>query len=154
MAALLIGAGATLLASVPNLAYATRLAGTPGLFVVRSCAVVGAVRQSHTECTGTFQSDGGTVVDPDATVDQPLTVGADVPMQRTPGGGYDDVGVAAFCGWLAVALFGVAFAGAAVMTALALTGRGRRRAGWLWPLGAVATALMSALVSAIVGALT
>lgn len=47
VAALLACAGATLLVGVPNLGYTAWRAGTPGLFVVRTCAWVGATKERH-----------------------------------------------------------------------------------------------------------
>ncbi|WP_127357654.1 hypothetical protein [Actinacidiphila soli] len=154
MAALLAGAGATLLDSVPDLSYAARWAGTPGLFVVRSCAEVGATKERHTQCDGTFRSDDGKTVDLDATISQSLTAGAAVPVQRTSNNSYVRVGVAAFCGWLTMTLFGTVLAGTAIMTVLTLTGHTRSRAGWKALLAAAGVALASALIGAIAGALT
>jgi hypothetical protein len=130
VAALLAGAGATLLDSVPDLSYAARWAGTPGLFIVRSCSEVGVLKERHTQCDGTFRSDDGKTVDLDATISQSLTAGAAVPVQRTSNNSYVRVGVAAFCGWLTVTLFGTVLAGTAIMSVLTLTGLTRSPAVW------------------------
>jgi hypothetical protein len=151
--ALLAGAGATLLDSVPDLSYAARWAGTPGLFIVRSCSEVGALKERHTQCDGTFRSDDGKTVDLDATISQSLTAGAAVPVQRTSNNSYVRVGVAAFCGWLTVTLFGTVLAGTAIMSVLTLTGLTRSPAGWKGLLAAAGVALVSALVSALIGAI-
>jgi hypothetical protein len=154
LAALLAGGGATLLVSVPDLAYAARWTGTPGVFAVSSCATVGAPRERHRQCGGTFRSDDGGTVDAQATISQSLTAGDVIPVQRTAGGGYVRVGAAAICGWLAVALFGAALAGVAVLTVLALTRRTRSLvpAGGKVLLAAAGVALVSALIGAIAGA--
>ncbi|WP_405731031.1 hypothetical protein OG607_32455 [Streptomyces sp. NBC_01537] len=155
VAALFAGAIATLVMNVPHLAYAARWEGTPGVFVVRSCAQVGEAKGSHTECDGTFRSDDGTTVDPGATISQPLTAGATVPVQLTSGGGYVLVGVASFCGWLTMVLFGLTLTACAVTAALAATGRTLFRAAWPAVLSVpAAAALASALVGAIAEAVT
>jgi hypothetical protein len=64
------------------------------------------------------------------------------------------VGVAAICGRLAVALFGTALAGVAVIAVLVLTGRRSLvRAGGKVLLAATGVALVSALIGAIIGAI-
>jgi len=155
MAALLAGGIAILAMSVPHLAYAARWEGTPGVLAVRSCAQVGELKERHTECEGTFRADDGTTVDPGATISQSLTSGATVPVQRTSGGGYALVGVAASCGWLTMVLFGVTLACGAATVALAATGRTLFRAAWPAVLSVpAAAALASALVGAIAEAVT
>jgi hypothetical protein len=154
VAALLAGAAAALLVGVPALPYAAKWAGTPGVFAVRSCAEVGAPKERHMECVGTFRSDDGGTVDTDAEISWPLAVGAAVAVQRTPGDSYVQVGVAAFWGWLAVALFGAVLAGAAVMVALVTTGRNLPRAVWKACFCAIGLALAAALTGAIAGAVT
>lgn len=155
VAALFAGAIATLVTSVPHLAYAARWEGTPGVFVVRSCAQVGEAKERHTECAGTFRSDDGTTVDPGATISDPLTAGSTVPVQLTSGGGYALVGVAAFCGWLTVVLFGVTLTAGALTAALAATGSTLFRAAWPAVLSLpAAAALASALIGAIAEAVS
>jgi hypothetical protein len=155
VAALFAGGIATLVMSMPQLAYAARWEGTPGVFVVRSCAQVGELKERHTECEGTFRADDGTTVDPGATISQSLTSGATIPVQLTSGGGYVLVGVASFCGWLTMVLFGVTLTCGAVTAALAATGRTLFRAAWPAVLSLpAAAALASALVGAIAEAVT
>ncbi|WP_152626869.1 hypothetical protein [Streptacidiphilus carbonis] len=148
------GTIATLMVSVPDLAYAARWEGTPGVITVRSCAEVGALKERHRVCEGVFRSDDGLTVDPNAAISQALSPGAVVAVQRTTDGAYDTVGVAAFCGWLAVAMFGVAMAGTLVMTVVAALRRSRSRRGWVLLVEPVCAALISASVSAIVGAVS
>lgn len=154
VAGLLAGAAAALMVGVPALSYAANWAGTPGVFAVRSCAEVGAPKERHTECLGTFRSDDGRTVDTDAEISRPLAVGTAIAVQRTPGDGYVQVGAAAFWGWLTVPLFGTVLAGAAVMVALVATGRNLPRALWKACLCAIGLALAAALTGAIAAAVT
>jgi hypothetical protein len=151
--ALLGGGIDALVTSVPDMAYAARWEGTPGRMTVTACAEEGFGRTRHTRCAGIFRSDDGRIVDADAGMSQSLSPGSKVPVQRKPSGGYTRVGFAAFCGWLSVALFGVLMLGAAVMTTLAVTTHAPFKRGW-HTLGALlATALLTALTSAIGGSL-
>ncbi|MYS23764.1 MULTISPECIES: hypothetical protein [unclassified Streptomyces] len=154
VAALLAGTVGALVVSVPDLAYAARWEGTPGVITIRSCADVGAPRERHRRCEGTFRSDDGATVDPAAAISQRLSPGAVFPVQRTHAGGYVRVGVAAFCGWLTVALLGVTMAGALAATAAALARRSFPRGSGAALAALGGTALLSALVSAIAGAVS
>lgn len=151
---LLAGAAAALATSIPPLTAAARWTGTPGALTVGSCYEVGSGRQRQEVCAGTFRSDDGRTVDPNASITQPLSPGTVVPVQRTPSGGYDPVGLAPFCGWLAVALFGSALAGMALLIPLTMTRRFRLRRPWLAVLAMAVAALASALVGAIAGAVS
>ncbi|MBF9072838.1 hypothetical protein [Streptacidiphilus fuscans] len=141
---LLAGAAATLAFSVPQMVAAARWTGTPGQIAIHTC---NQIPRHEVVCDGTFQSDDGRTVDPDASITAPLSPGDVLPVQRTTSGTYDRVGVSAFCGFLAVSLFGCSLAATGVMLPLALTRRFRLRAVWL----AVALMACTALASAFVG---
>ncbi|MFC3575957.1 hypothetical protein ACFOZ0_22255 [Streptomyces yaanensis] len=148
---LAVGAALTWYAGA-HLAYATGLAGTPGHFRVESCYWRHFAGHRYPHCSGVFRSSDGAVVDPDATIDTHLPVGDTFAMQRTTSGGYEQMGIASSCGWLALSLLGlmVLLLGILVVS----TKAGERRAprplrvllGWL---GAVM--LLSALIGGVAG---
>ncbi|MEU6657004.1 hypothetical protein ABZ904_48900 [Streptomyces sp. NPDC046900] len=153
MAVLLTAAAATLWVSVPNLALAAQWDGTSGVMSIRSCSEVGPPKERHQRCAGSFRSDDGKTVDPDAAISEPLAPGTVLAVQRAPDGTYASVGIAAFLGWLAVTLLGAALGGAAVLIGIAPTLRVRIRPGWVTILVFLSAALLSALTGAIAGSL-
>jgi hypothetical protein len=121
---------------VGNLAYAARLTGTPGLFLVDHCASHGQGRQRTTLCYGSFRADDGQVLAAGPVTDGRLSGGARLPMQ------YHDrqvsqVGVAPIAGWVIVLSFAVAALSGALQLATVgvefaapAAGRRLRRAAW------------------------
>lgn len=149
---LLLGAAAALIDAGSHLGYATRLAGTPGTFTVQSCEVTSNAKNSRTVCHGVFRSDSGTIVDPGGQISEAATVGSSVPVQRTTDGGYEAVGFAAICGWLTVALFGLAMLDlAAVVLYVLARRRGPKRPFLTGLAGCTGLALVCALCAAIAG---
>ncbi|WP_037601864.1 hypothetical protein [Streptacidiphilus rugosus] len=149
---LLLAVGvAALLSSVPNVAYAGRWAGNPGLFTVGSCTQVGEGKERHTECAGTFRPDNGGPVDTHALITRDLAAGEAVPVQQTSDGGYTRVGVAPLLGWLTVALFGLAVIQACVLIVVAALRRVWSKAAWWAPGLCVAAALLCAVIGAVSG---
>ncbi|WP_339131136.1 hypothetical protein WJM95_20475 [Streptomyces sp. f51] len=114
-----IGTAITWLA-VTHFVYASGLAGTSGHLKVEACTWSGIGGHRSPHCHGVFRSDDGTMVDPDATIDNHLSVGRVVGLRRTASGGYERTGAGAVFGWLAVSLFGlmVLVLGAAVTSAV------------------------------------
>ncbi|MGW7611032.1 hypothetical protein ACWGKW_27925 [Streptomyces sp. NPDC054766] len=152
VAVLLATAGAVLWTSVPNLALAAHWDGTSGVMSIRSCSEVGSPKERHQRCSGSFRSDDGKTVDPDAAISEPLAPGTALAVQRAPDGTYARAGIAAFFGWLAVTSLGAALGGAAVLIGIVLTVRARVRAGWMTILGFLIAALLFASTGAIAGA--
>lgn len=135
-----------------HLAYATGLAGTPGRLRVEACTWerVGGHRYPH--CSGVFRSSDGTVVDPGATIGEKFSVGDAVAMQRTASGGYEQTGIAASCGWLAVSLLGLMVLDLGTLMVAVKGGGHRGRRTLLILLGAMAAAaLLCALVGGVAG---
>ncbi|MFF3884970.1 hypothetical protein [Streptomyces sp. NPDC001914] len=93
--------------AVTHLAYATGVAGTSGHLSVQSCSYTETGAHRYPHCHGIFRSDDGTVVDTDATVDTELPVGSTATLRRTSSGGYEQIGVDATFGWLALSLLGL-----------------------------------------------
>jgi hypothetical protein len=149
----LLAAGATLTwFAGARLAYATGLAGTPGHLRVEACVWehVGGHRYPH--CSGTFRSSDGTVVEREATINTRLPVGSMVALQLTASGGYEQTGIAASCGWLAITLLGLIVLLIGILAVRSKSG-GRRvpRAG-LVLLGSLSAAmLLSALIGGVAG---
>ncbi|MEU0600303.1 hypothetical protein ABZ484_18980 [Streptomyces sp. NPDC006393] len=150
---LLLAAGATLTwFAGGHLAYATGLAGTSGHLRVEECVWehVGGHRYPH--CSGVFHSSDGTVVDPDASVGAHLPSGSTIAVRQTASGGYERIGLAASCGWLAVSLLGLSMLLLGVLAVCVRTGARRvPRALWVL-LGSLGAAmLLSALVGGVAG---
>jgi hypothetical protein len=99
-----------------------------------------------------FRSDDGTVVDPDATIDSSLPVGSTVALRRTASAGYEQTGVGASFGWLALTLLGLMVLVLGTLLVRVRAGaRGRPRAllVLLGVLGAVM--LLSAFIGGVAG---
>jgi len=148
---LLAGGLDALVTSGQNMAYAARWQGTPGRLTVFGCTQQGYGKTRHTRCVGTFRADDGRLVDDDAGMSQSLSPGSTLPVQRKASGGYSRVGFGAFCGWLAVAFFGVLMLGTAVLAVACAATRSAYRRGWLTLAALLAAALLTALTSAIAG---
>ncbi|WP_326785837.1 hypothetical protein [Streptomyces sp. NBC_00151] len=93
--------------AVTHLAYATGVAGTSGHLGVQACSWSQTGGHRYPHCHGIFRSDDGTVVDPDATIDSDLPVGSTVALRRTADHSYEQIGLDATFGWLALSLFGL-----------------------------------------------
>ncbi|MFJ6834575.1 hypothetical protein [Streptomyces sp. NPDC091209] len=138
--------------AVTRLAYATGVAGTSGHLRVEACAWSHAGGHRYPHCHGTFRSDDGTVVDPDATIDTSLPVGSTVALRRTASAGYEQTGVGASFGWLALSLLGLMVL---VLGTLLVRGRAGARGSpralrvLLGVLGAVM--LLSAFIGGVAG---
>ncbi|MEV6191601.1 hypothetical protein AB0M19_04295 [Streptomyces sp. NPDC051920] len=140
--------------AVTHLAYAAGVAGTSGHLSVQSCSYteMGARRYPH--CHGIFRSDDGTVVDTDARIDADLHIGSTVPLRRTSADGYEQIGVDATFGWLALSLLGLvvlllgAMAMATATAARARPGPGTGSRALRVLLGVLITAM---LTSAFIG---
>ncbi|MGW6492232.1 hypothetical protein [Streptomyces sp. NPDC055056] len=144
---LVVGAILTWFAAT-HFAYAAGLAGKPGHLQVASCSWTGAGGHRYPYCHGTFRSTDGAVVDPDATIDTKLRVGSTVTLRRTSDGTYEQPGLPASCGWLALTQLGL-FTG--LLSLLAARNRhGTRRTPRPLRL-VVATLATTTLVSALVG---
>ncbi|MGW7606799.1 hypothetical protein ACWGKW_05855 [Streptomyces sp. NPDC054766] len=138
--------------AVTHLAYATGVAGTSGYFRVEACSWSSAGGHRYPHCHGVFRSVDGTVVDPDATIDTSLSVGSTVALQRTASDGYEQKGVGASFGWLALSLLGLMVLVLGTLLVRARAGaRGRPRAllVLLGVLGAVM--LLSAFIGGVAG---
>ncbi|GAA1957492.1 hypothetical protein [Kitasatospora viridis] len=87
-----------------NVAYASRLAGTPGTFTVRTCVSSGQGRNESYSCVGSFRADDGRVLRTG-----PLGNGEHDPGDRIPvqvsGSDLHSVGVAPAAGWCFVLAF-------------------------------------------------
>lgn len=93
--------------AVTHLAYATGVAGTSGYLRVEACSWSDTGGHRYPHCHGTFRSVDGTVVDHEATIDTSLRVGSTVTLQRTSSDAYEQTGVGASFGWLALSLLGL-----------------------------------------------
>jgi hypothetical protein len=91
-----------------NLAYAARLTGTPGQYLVNTCEPHGTGRQRHIVCHGVFQADDGRTLSVGSLSTGEHWAGDRLPMQYH-GGELNQVGVAPIAGW--VILLGFAAAG-------------------------------------------
>ncbi|MFF2365483.1 hypothetical protein ACFVU0_22690 [Streptomyces sp. NPDC058122] len=140
--------------AVTHLAYATGMAGTSGHLSVQSCSYGDTGGHRYPHCHGIFRSDDGTVVDTDATVDSDLPVGSTVALRRTSSDTYEQIGVDAVFGWLALSLFGLVVLTLGATAVRARTGpeTGSRRLRVL--LGVLFTAtLTSAFIGGVAGLL-
>ncbi|MET9890658.1 hypothetical protein ABZZ47_10660 [Streptomyces sp. NPDC006465] len=146
------GTVVTWLAAI-HLGYATGLAGTPGHLRVETCAWDRAGNgHRHQHCSGIFRSSDGTVVDPDATIGASLPVGSSVALQRTASAGYEQPGIAASCGWLAVSLLGLMVLFLGFLCARNRAGARRTPRALSALFGALSGAmLLSALVGGVAG---
>ncbi|MET8134526.1 hypothetical protein [Streptomyces sp. NPDC005251] len=138
--------------AVTQLAYATGVAGTSGYLRVEACSwsYTGGHRYPH--CHGTFRSADGTVVDPDATIDTGLPVGGTVALQRTASAGYEQTGVGASFGWLALSLFGLMVLVLGTLLVRARSGARGRPGALLVLLGVLgAVMLLSAFIGGVAG---
>ncbi|MCX4988812.1 MULTISPECIES: hypothetical protein [unclassified Streptomyces] len=146
------GAVVTWLAAT-HLGYATGLAGTPGHLRVETCfwdRAGGGHRYRH--CSGIFRSADGSVVDADATFDTRLPIGSSVALRRTASAGYEQPGVAASCGWLAISLLGLMVLFLGFLAARSRAGGRRTPRALLVLFGALSAAmLLSALVGGVAG---
>ncbi|MGW1796294.1 hypothetical protein ACWCQN_09890 [Streptomyces sp. NPDC001984] len=149
----LLAAGATLTwFAGAHLAYATGLAGTPGHLRVEACVWehVGGHRYPH--CSGIFRSSDGTVVEPEATIDTRLPVGSTVALQLTASGRYEQTGIAASCGWLAISLLALMVLLIGILAACSKAGGRRVPRTLLVLLGSLGAAmLLSALIGGVAG---
>ncbi|MFF3450422.1 hypothetical protein ACFYXJ_25155 [Streptomyces sp. NPDC002667] len=116
-----VGTAITWLA-VTHFVYASGLAGMSGHLKVEACTWSGVGGHRSPHCHGVFRSDDGTMVDPDATIDNHLSVGSVVGLRRTASGGYERTGAGAVFGWLAMSLFGLMVLVLGITVTSALTG--------------------------------
>ncbi|MFE2302119.1 hypothetical protein ACFXAW_28475 [Streptomyces sp. NPDC059445] len=140
--------------AVTHLAYATGMAGTSGRLSVQACSYSQSGGHRYPHCHGIFRSDDGTVVDTDATVDSDVPVGSTVALRRTSSDTYEQTGVAAVFGWLALSLLGLVVLTLGAMVVHARTGLERGSRGLRILLGVLATAMLtSAFIGGVAGVL-
>lgn len=131
-----------------HFAYAAGLAGKSGHLRVASCSWTRAGGHRYPHCHGTFRSADGAVVDPGATIDTELRVGSAVTLRRTSHGTYEQPGLSASCGWLALTQLGLLTLLLALLAARNRRGPRRTPRPLRLIVGTLAT---TALVSALVG---
>ncbi|MFF0137647.1 hypothetical protein ACFYRN_14580 [Streptomyces sp. NPDC005227] len=132
--------------------YAAGLAGKPGHLRVASCSWSRAGGHRYPHCHGTFRSTGGAVVDPGATIDTKLRVGSTVTLQRTSPGTYEQPGLPASCGWLALTQLGLLTLLLALLAARNKHGTRRTPRPLRLIIGTLATTtLVSVLAGGVVG---
>ncbi|MDH6141845.1 hypothetical protein P3T35_003866 [Kitasatospora sp. GP30] len=119
-----------------NLAYAARLTGTPGLYLVDHCEPHGTGRQRRIVCHGVFQADDGRRLSVGSISTGDHWAGDRLPMQYH-GGQLNQVGVAPIAGWVFLLGFAVAALSGAlqllpvgVELAAPAAGRRLRQAAW------------------------
>nr|WP_157597268.1 hypothetical protein [Streptacidiphilus rugosus] len=111
----------------PALASSLQLVGTPGRLTVSTCATFGVGKSAHTVCYGSFRSDNGAIVDPQASIDAKLPPNATRPVQRASDGTLAEVGVVPSAGWTAVIFLGVLALSVSVVGATAIQARDSSR---------------------------
>ncbi|MEU8791110.1 hypothetical protein [Streptomyces sp. NPDC048643] len=148
---LVVGAILTWFAAT-HFAYAAGMAGTPGHLRVASCSWTRAGGHRYPHCHGTFHSTDGAVVDRGATIGTKLRVGSTVTLRRTSHGTYEQPGLPASCGWLALTQLGLLTGLLALLAACNRQGTRRTPRPLRLVIGTLATmTLVSALVGGVVG---